>query len=170
MKNGSRKTRIIICAVLICLFLSAYNILETIPNLINADDPFIDLNSIGDSIGNAKEAYEKANPTPIPTIIPEVTPEVTPEPTPTEIPPNENEIQIKVGDENLSGSGELVLLEDLQIKSSEELKSIITGPDYEGKTFLLVDCYAENMSFKTVKNILDEVGKSYRIEMLKGIE
>ncbi len=164
MKNGSKKTKIIICAFVMSLMLTAYGIGETVPNLINANDPFIDLDSIGDSIGNAKEAYEKAHPTPIPTQIPVVTPEVTPEPTPTEIPPNENEIQLIVGDANLSGSGEVILLEGAQINSSEDLRNLITGSDYEGKTVLLIDYYAENEAFRSVKNILDETGISYRID------
>ena len=164
MKNGSKKTKIIICAIVMSLMLTAYGIGETVPNLINANDPFIDLDSIGDSIGNAKEAYEKAHPTPIPTQIPVVTPEVTPEPTPTEIPPNENEIQLIVGDTNLSGSGEIILFEGSKIKSTEELKNLITGPDYEEKTILLIDYYAENEAFRSVIKVLDETGKSYRID------
>lgn len=165
MKNGSRKIKIIILFMMACLVFSAYNkLLEDIPNLQNADDPFIELDSIGDSIGNAKTAYEKAHPTLTPTPIPEITPIVTPEPTPTEIPPNENEIKIIVGDEDPAGSGESVILEGKQIKSSEELKSIITGPDYEEKTILLIDYYAEKEAFKVVKSTLDEIGIGYRIE------
>lgn len=164
MKNGLRKTKIIICTVVACLMLAAYGWGETVPNLINSDEPFIELDSIGDSIGNAKTAYEKAHPTLTPTPIPDITPAVTPEPTPTEIPPSENEIKIIVGDEDLSGSGELIILEGIQVKSSEELKSIITGPDYEDKTILLIDHYAEKEAFKAVKSTLDEIGISYRTE------
>ncbi len=164
MKNGSKKTKIFITSVMMCLIFMAFGPLEDVPNLINSNDPFIELDSIGDAIGNAKEAYEKAHPTPIPTQIPVVTPEVTPEPTPTEIPPNENEIQLIVGDANLSGSGEVILLEGAQINSSEDLRNLITGSDYEGKTVLLIDYYAENEAFRSVKNILDETGISYRID------
>ena len=164
MKNGSKKTKIIICTVVACLMLAAYGWGETVPNLINSDEPFIELDSIGDSIGNAKTAYEKAHPTLTPTPIPDITPAVTPEPTPTEIPPSENEIKIVVGDEDLAGSGEAVILEGIQIKSSEELKSIITGPDYEEKTVLLIDHYAEKEAFMVVKSTLEEIGISYRTE------
>ena len=164
MKNGSKKTKIIILFMIACLVFSAYNFLEDVPNLINADDPFIELDSIGDSIGNAKTAYEKAHPTLTPTPIPDITPVVSPEPTPTEIPPNENEIKLVVGAEDPAGPGESVILEGKEIKSFEELKSIITGPDYEEKTILLIDYYAEKEAFKEVVSTLDEIGISYRTE------
>ena len=163
MKNGSRKISIIIVSCLMCLFISAYIFDKDIPNLINADDPFIDLDSsIGTSIGNAQKAYEKAHPTPVPTPIP--TPEVSPEPTPTEIPTEES-VKIFVGAENFSGSGELIYLEGIQMDSIESLKSSITSLDYDGKTFVLIDNYAENNTFKAVKKLLDESGISYHIEV-----
>ena len=164
MKNGSKKTKIIILFMIACLVFSAYGFWEDPPSLINSDDPFIELDSIGDSIGNAKTAYEKAHPTITPTPIPDITPAVTPEPTPTEIPPNENEINLVVGDEDPAGPGEAIILEGKPIKSSEELKSVITGPDYEDKTILLIDHYAEKEAFKEVKSTLDEIGISYRTE------
>ena len=152
--------------MIICLVFSAYGPWEDKPELMNADDPFINLDSIGDSIGNAKNEYEKAHPTLMPTPTPEITPIVTPEPTPTEIPPNENEIKLIVGNENLAGSGESIILEGKQLKSSEELRSIVTGPDYEEKTILLINYYAEKEAFKMVKSTLDETGISYRTETL----
>lgn len=165
MKNGSRKTKIIVCAFIMSLLLTAYGLGETVPNLINSDDPFIELDSIGDSIGNAKTAYEKEHPTLTPTPIPDITPVVTPEPTPTEIPTHENEIMIIIGDEDLVGSGESVILGGKKITSSEELKSIITEPDYDEKSILLIDYYAEKEAFEVVKSTLDEIGISYRIEI-----
>lgn len=165
MKNGLKKIKIIILFMMACLVFSAYNeLLEDVPNLQNADDPFIELDSIGDSIGNAKTAYEAAHPTLTPTPTPEITPVVTPEPTPTEIPTNENEIKIIVGDENLAGSGESVILEGKKIRSLEELKSIITESDYDEKSILLIDYYAEKEALMEVKSTLDEIGISYRIE------
>ena len=155
MKNGSRKTKIIVCAFIMSLLLTAYGLGETVPNLINSDDPFIELDSIGDSIGNAKTAYEKEHPTLTPTPIPDITPVVTPEPTPTEIPTHEN----------LAGSGESVILGGKKITSSEKLKSIITEPDYDEKSILLIDYYAEKEAFEVVKSTLDEIGISYRIEI-----
>ncbi|MBR4780131.1 MAG: hypothetical protein IK014_02085 [Lachnospiraceae bacterium] len=166
MKNGSKKTKIFICAVMMCLIFTAYAFWEDVPNLINSDEPFIDLDSIGDSIGAAKIAYEEAHPSPIPSPVPTQIPDVD-DPTPTPIV--EKEIQIMVGDEIISGSGEVIIMEGIRIKNPEDFKSTITKPDYEGKTFLLIDYYAESMTFKKVKSILDEIGISYKIETWDSI-
>lgn len=161
MKNGLKKTRIIVCMVIMSIMLAAYGWGETVPNLINADDPFIELDSIGDSIGNAKTAYENAHPTPMPTPIPTLAPD---DPTPTEVPPNEKEITIMIGDERMSGSGETITLDGVQKKSFEELRTAVAGTDHQGEKYILIDCYAENITFRTVKGILDEAGVSYVIE------
>ena len=174
MKNGSKKTKIIVI-LFMCFFCCAYAFWEDIPNLINADKPFIDLtDSIGRSIGNAEDAYREANPTPIPTPIPQPTPVITPEPTPTEIPPEENVVKLYVGDGDISGSGESMYFDDKVIGSYEELKETILNLDLEGKVIVLIDYYAEKEAFLNVMKVLDALEADYRTEthdvMLGGAE
>jgi len=175
MKNGLRKTKIIVALLFICFICCAYAFWEDIPDLINADKPFIDLtDSIGKSIGNAEDAYRKANPTPIPTPIPKPTPEITPEPTPTEIPPEENVIKLYVGDGNTSGSGEIIYFDDKAVNSYDELKDVVLNLDLEDKVIVLVDCYAEKEAFINVMKVLAALDVDYRTEtynvMLGGAE
>ena len=168
MKNGSRKTKIIITFLVICLVCCAYAFWEEIPGLINADKPFIDLtDSIGKSLGNAQEAYQKANPTPIPTPIPK--PTATPAPTPTEIPPDEVIIKLTVGDESISGSGETIWFDGKMINSFENLKDIILKYDLDGKVIVLEDCYAEKTAYINVKKVLEALEIDYRTETHDGM-
>ena len=68
MKNGWNKKIIIISGLIMALFLTAFWSWN-MPNLINADKPFIDLSgSVGDSIGNAEKAYEKSKLTSLPLL------------------------------------------------------------------------------------------------------
>ena len=64
----------------------------------------------------------------------------------------------------MSGSGETITLDGVQKKSFEELRTAIAGTDHQGEKYVLIDCYAENITFRTVKGILDEAGVSYVIE------
>ena len=168
MKNGSRKTKIIVTFLVISLLCCAYAVWEEIPDLINADKPFIDFtDSIGKSVGNAQEAYRKANPTPIPTPIPK--PTATPSPIPTEIPPNEIIVKLTVGDEKKSGSGEAIWFDGKMINSFDELKNVILDCDLDGKVIVLEDYYAEKTAFINVKKVLDALEISYRTETKDGM-
>ena len=171
MKNGWNKKIIIISGLVIFLFLTAF-FPWNMPKLINADKPFIDLSgSIGESIGSANEAYEKAVLTPAPddTVIPTVTPE------PTDVPdisdPNDGELKIMIGDENYAGSGEAVFLKSegstvlrYSIVAVKDLKQAIINRVSDGLKVVLVDNYAETNSFKLVKRMLEEVNIEFRIE------
>ena len=135
------------------------------PKLINADKPFIDLSgSVGESIGNASAAYEKAQPTIAPDedLLPTVTPE------PTDIPGIDEitsvEVVIKVGDERLSGSGEKISIDGNIVESVEALISLISGKDYEGNTFVLLDYFAETECYSAVIRAFEESGKPYRLD------
>ena len=163
MKNGSNKKKCIIAGLLMFIFLPAFWSWN-MPNLINADKPFIDLSgSIGESIGNAQTAYEKAVLTPAPT----GEPELTPGPEPTDIPglddPEADELRIVIGDVELSGPGESITIEGVKVKGPEELKNLIMSGDYAGKSYILIDYYAESSTYRYIKGFLDESGITYRI-------
>lgn len=170
MKSGSNKKRILIAAVLMFLLFTAFWSWN-MPSLINADKPFIELsNSIKGSIGNATTAYEKASLTP--TDVPGITPEPTPEITPTDIPVigvDDKEFEIIVGDEDYAGDGESIVImgnggAEMKAYSVASFETMINGEAFSEKSFVLIDNYAENQTFREVISILDESGKTYRTE------
>jgi len=164
MKNGSNKKILIYICLFAFLFITGYAFWERVPKLINADKPFIDLSgSIGESVGNAQTAYEKAVLTPAPT----GEPQLTPGPEPTDIPgpdnPEENELRIMIGDVDPSGPGESISIEGIKLNSPEELKSRIMSEEYAGKSYILMDYYAESSTLKDIKGFLDGSGIAYRV-------
>lgn len=167
MKSGLNKFKILVVGTMLCLFSLALYPWEKV-DLINADKPFVDLSgSIGESIGNATKAYEKAHPTLIPTTTPEPTPEITPEPTPTPIDIHtfeEDEIKIIIGDEDFSGSGENVFVNNNKLRTNADLKTTLSSMEYEGKKIIIIDLYAESITFRGVKSVLEEMGLSYQVE------
>jgi hypothetical protein len=172
MKNGLNKKILIIASLLIMLFLTAF-LPWNMPKLINADKPFINLSgSIGESIGNANEAYEKAVLTPAPD---DTVPTITP--APTDIPeiqdPEGNEIMIIVGDEDFAGLGEAVYIkgagiEPLKISadSLDTLKDTLQNKGSEGYKIILVDNYAETKVYRALKNMLEDFGINYETESI----
>ena len=172
MKNGLNKKILIIASLLIMLFLTAF-LPWNMPKLINADKPFINLSgSIGESIGNANEAYEKAVLTPAPD---DTVPTITPAPTDiSEIQdPESNEIMIIVGDEDFAGLGEAVYIkgagiEPLKISadSLDTLKDTLQNKGSEGYKIILVDNYAETKVYRALKNMLEDFGINYETESI----
>jgi hypothetical protein len=172
MKNGLNKKILIIASLLIMLFLTAF-LPWNMPKLIDADKPFINLSgSIGESIGNANEAYEKAVLTPAPD---DTVPTITP--APTDIPeiqdPESNEIMIIVGDEDFAGLGEAVYIkgagiEPLKISadSLDTLKDTLQNKGSEGYKIILVDNYAETKVYRALKNMLEDFGINYETESI----
>ena len=172
MKNGLNKKILIIASLLIMLFLTAF-LPWNMPKLINADKPFINLSgSIGESIGNANEAYEKAVLTPVPD---DMVPTITP--APTDIPeiqdPESNEIMIIVGDEDFAGLGEAVYIkgagiEPLKISadSLDTLKDTLQNKGSEGYKIILVDNYAETKVYRALKNMLEDFGINNETESI----
>ena len=172
MKNGLNKKILIIASLLIMLFLTAF-LPWNMPKLINADKPFINLSgSIGESIGNANEAYEKAVLTPAPD---DAVPTISP--APTDIPeiqdPESNEIMIIVGDEDFAGLGEAVYIkgagiEPLKISadSLDTLKDTLQNKGSEGYKIILVDNYAETKVYRALKNMLEDFGINYETESI----
>lgn len=152
---------------------TGYGPFERIPNLINANKPFIDLSgSIGESIGNANEAYEKAVLTPAPD---DTVPTVTP--VPTDIPeikdPEGNEIMIVVGDEDFAGSGEAVYIKGagsdpvkFSADSMESIKDILQNKGSEGYKIILVDNFAETKVYRNLKTLFADHGIDYETESI----
>ena len=167
MKNGSNKKGIIICLIGMFLILTAFWSWN-MPHLINADKPFIDLSgSIGESIGNAAAAYEKAILTPAPTSQPEIT--VTPEPT--DIPDislsGDSVVKIVIGENTAYGSGEIIFIGDMRVSSPDEMLRIISGEEFEEKSFILVDNYAETVIYREVKKALEDSGIDFSSERVE---
>ena len=173
MKNGSNKKILVFICLIIVIISTGYGPFERIPNLINANKPFIDLSgSIGESVGNAKEAYEKAVLTPAPD---DTVPTITP--APTDIPeiqdPESGEIMINVGDEDFAGSGEAVYIKGagmeplkFSVDSFETLKNTLQSKEFEGYKIILVDNYAETKVFRILKRMLEDSGIDYEIESI----
>ena len=162
------------------VILSGYTFLEKVPDLVNVSGPFIDLSgSVGNSIGNAKEAYEiesaGAGPTegltPEPTQDPEFTPTITPtpgvQPTPAITPASR--IEIRVGDDTVvnpvADRGEIISVHnrgsfgvDIDARTFEKLEDALKYlKDMKiDKAVVLVDNYAETNTFKAVKKALED--------------
>ena len=135
------------------------------PSLINADKPFIDLSgSIGESIGSANEAYEKAVLTPAPDDDP--LPTVTPIPDDiTDVTdPDNQELKIIAGDEDLSGSGEVIYINGEKMSLPE---GFTIQTDLSDLKVLLIDNYAEAKTVARLKKILEEQGISYRVQSIE---
>ena len=160
MKNGWNKKIIIISGLVMVLFLTAF-LPWNMPNLINADKPFIDLSgSIGESIGNANKAYEKAVLTPAPDDDP--VPTVTPIPDDiTDITdPDNQELKIVIGDEDYSGSGEAVYINGERLNVND---SFTIQGDMDELKVILIDNYAESGTLGRLKKALEDSGIDYSI-------
>lgn len=166
MKNGSnKKKKLIVTGLVMFLLLTAFWSWN-MPKLINADKPFIDLSgSIGESIGNAKTAHDKATQinNPEPTDIPQITDIPEPTETPPE-PPEKVEVRIVVGDEDMSGSGEKITANGNVIISPEELSAFFETDIEKEKDFIIVDNYAEAKTYRSVIDYLKANETDYRTE------
>lgn len=158
MKRGSNsKYKIIIACLISSLLLSGYVIYK--PVLKNANKPFIDLSgSIGDALGNAQEAYKVAHPTPDPKPKEEVKPTVTPKPT----PPVVTQYDIVVEDENIQINGK-----NYTIKGIDAFDREIRSSEYDGKTFTVVDDFAESITLREVMDVLEKANKKYKIKTIE---
>ena len=140
------------------------------PKLINAEKPFIDLaGSIGESIGNAKIAHEKA--TQINNPEPTDMPNPTDIPEPTDMPPEpveKVEVRIVVGDEDMSGSGEKITVNGNVLISPDELSAFFDTE--KEKEFIVVDNYAETMTYRAVIGFLKDNEKDYSTERMEAEE
>ncbi len=148
------------CLVIVVL-LSMGTIFFT-PVLKNADDPFIEISgSVGEAVGNAKEAYIAANPTATPRPIAPPRPTATPKPTATPTPvPVIKDIEIVVADEELSCEG-------YKSTTATDFMKEFDPADAAGRRVVLVDDYAEAKTFKKLLKYLDSIGFTYDVERRK---
>ncbi len=124
------------------------------PVLKNADKPFIDLSEFtGNAIGNASKAYMEANPSPTPKAVPTLMPTVTPRPSVT--PSTSVEIEVR---------GELITDGKAYYNSAAEFVTAFESGNYKGKSFVLIDNYAESKTYKRLIRLFEEARVSYRKE------
>ena len=171
MKNGSNKKKLIITGLIMFLLLTAFWSWN-MPKLINADKPFIDLSgSIGESIGNAKTAHDKATQinNPEPTDIPQITDIPEPTDTPPE-PPEKVEVRIVIGDDDMAGSGEKITANGNVIVSPEELSAFLDNDTDKEKEFIVVDNYAEAKTYRSVIDFLKNNETDYSTERTEAEE
>ena len=173
---SKNKKRLAVYAVIFGVILSGYTFLEKVPDLVNVSGPFIDLSgSVGNSIGNAKDAYEAelagpeptTAPTPVPTVEPTPTPTQGVQPTPIAVVTPASRIEIWVGDDTVANPaadrGEIISIHnrgsfgvDMDARTFEKLEDALkylTDMKMD-KAVVLVDNYAETNTFKAVKKAL----------------
>ena len=156
MKNGSsNKRRIIIVVVIAALILTGYIFRK--PVLKNAEKPFIELSgSVGNAIGNAKNAYDAEHPAPTTEPAPPE-PETEPPTTESETADVDVDIEIVVCDESIS-------TDEATYKDVNGFIEAFNHGVFEEKNIILVDDYAEAKTFKRLINLFEEAGISYEIE------
>lgn len=171
MKNGlnNKNKKIIIlvlCIAMLCL--TGYGFWQRIPQLINADLPFIDLEASTDgAIGNAETAYnllqEKEQPTP--------TPELTPVPTPVPTEAPKNIVEVFVGSDEFN-SDDIVIIGDKRFSSTDtdKISDLISAESDNGKKIIIVDDFAEKNAFISVINICRELDCDFEITDENGIK
>lgn len=162
MKNGLNnknkyKFIIVLCLCMFCL--CGYAIWETVPKLINADKPFIDLQASTDgAIGSAETAFNLLQEKEVVTPTPEIT--AIPTPEPTAIP--QNLIEVRVGNEE---SDTIVIIGEnhFVIEDTEKISKTLTEETDKGKTIRLTDDFAEKEAFKTVIGLCSKLDPDFEM-------
>ena len=126
------------------------------PILINIPEgSFIDLTGgIDSSLKTADSIYKRNHPTP------------TPRPTQVQNPvPVDQKTEEKVETVVVvSVSDKIVKIGDMECQSVDELGEMIQEEQYDNKSFLLVDDFAEYKTYKQVLQILKDAGKDFQTE------
>ena len=131
---GKKKKYILIICIVAAFLMSGY--LFYTPELKNADKPFIDLTgSVGQSLGNAKEAYAVSTPG-------------TPASAGTEV----------------IVAGESITVGNYFYQTTESFERAVNNGKFKGEKIRLIDDYAEVKTFKKTLKILKKAGLSYEIE------
>ena len=154
MKHGFKNSRKIGIILLLgsLLFLTGYIFYK--PELINAKDSFIDLKGgIKSSLEHAEIIYAKNNPVPTPHPTPKPTLKPTPRPTPVEkvdtvVTISVSDMSIKIGKTDCA--------------NVDEFRDVVQDDEFNDKTFLLVDDFAEYRTYKQVLGILNDMGKVFQ--------
>ena len=126
------------------------------PVLKNADKPFIDLNgSVGEAIGNAKDAYDVEHPS-----ISETQP-IKPKPIDEpKIDPQkvyDKSIKIIVTDEKIS-------INEESYNTYSDYKKVFKSETFNDKTIYLIDDYAEAKTFLKLIKLFEQSGLSVVIQ------
>ena len=156
MRKGltkNKKIKLILVCLLIVFTCAGY--IFYVPKLINADKPFIDLSgSVGDAIGNAESVSVSGNRDS--DKVPKPTAAVTPTPIPRDRTDSKESVTIRVSDMTITVNG-------IRVDSFEDFAVRITGQAFAGKSFELIDDYAELKTFRKAIRILDEYDRSYYV-------
>ena len=126
------------------------------PILINIPEgSFIDLTGgIDSSLKTADSIYKRNHPTPTPR------PAQVQNPTAAAQTPEEKVETVVV----VSVSDKIVKIGDMECQSVDELGEMIQEEQYDNKSFLLVDDFAEYKTYKQVLQILKDAGKDFQTE------
>ena len=131
---GKKKKCILIVCIVAALLMSGY--LFYTPELKNADKPFIDLTgSVGQSLGNAKEAYAVSDPS----------------------------TTVSAGTEVIV-AGQSITVGKFYYETTESFERAVNNGKFKGQKIRLIDDYAEVKTFKKTIKILKKAGLSYEIE------
>lgn len=178
MKNGlnnNNKFKFIVFLCICMLFLTGFAFWETVPKLINADKPFIELSdSVGLSVSNAESAYNVTNPTPMPTEAPAATPVPVAPQKLVEVYVGNDErddaVKLRYGDYNHEQNFDMSLRQ--QEQSLVSLRKQLEIAVKDGRRIRLIDNYAEKNAFinimylcmeiDSLTEICDENGNSYK--------
>lgn len=155
MKPGFRNKRFIRIIILFMIFMVLTGFAYE-PILINIPEgSFIDLTGgIDSSLKTADSIYKRNHPTPTPR------PAQVQNPTAAAQTPEEKVETVVV----VSVSDKIVKIGDMECQSVDELGEMIQEEQYDNKSFLLVDDFAEYKTYKQVLQILKDAGKDFQTE------
>ena len=169
---------------MITVILCGYGPFERVPDLVNVGGPFIDLTgTVGESIGNAEEAYEAENavetPTGIPTDSP--TPTITPLPTPTPVegvtptpvitPTPIASLRVMVGYDMITNPDKdpavIVSIDSGRVYENVDEVLAVIAEAAKSKEIVLIDNFAEAETFGRIVRYCEENGIRYTREVRK---
>ena len=155
MKPGFRNKRFIRIIILFMIFMVLTGFAYE-PILINIPEgSFIDLTGgIDSSLKTADSIYKRNHPTPTPR------PAQVQNPTAAAQTPEEKVETVVV----VSVSDKIVKIGDMECQSVDVLGEMIQEEQYDNKSFLLVDDFAEYKTYKQVLQILRDAGKDFQTE------
>ncbi|MBO4414564.1 MAG: hypothetical protein J5824_01115 [Lachnospiraceae bacterium] len=170
--------------IMITVILCGYGPFERVPDLVNVGGPFIDLTgTVGESIGNAEEAYEAENavetPTGIPTDSP--TPTITPLPTPTPVegvtptpvitPTPIASLRVMVGYDMITNPDKdpavIVSIDSGRVYENVDEVLAVIAEAAKSKEIVLIDNFAEAETFGRIVRYCEENGIRYTREVRK---
>ena len=177
--DHKRKIFKITAFLMIMILLCGYGPFEKVPDLVNVGGPFIDLSgTVGESIGNAEEAYEAENAVETPTGIPTDSPEptITPLPTPTPVdgitptitPVPVASLRVLVGYDLVTdpSKDQAVIISIDSGRVYEDVTEVldIIATESKNKEIVLIDNFAEAKTFGRLVNYCRENNISFTVE------